>query len=47
MIDPEVLHRIVPGVESLEAAPDGSYKLVLKAGVGAIKGTYTRHDSLG
>jgi carbon monoxide dehydrogenase subunit G len=41
MIDPEVLRRIVPGVESLEAAPDGSYKLVLKAGVGAIKGVYT------
>lgn len=41
MIDPEVLRRIVPGVESLEAAPDGSYKLTLKAGVGAIKGTYT------
>jgi carbon monoxide dehydrogenase subunit G len=41
MIDPEVLRRIVPGVESLEANPDGSYNLVIKAGVGAIKGVYT------
>lgn len=41
MIDPEVLRRCVPGVESLEANPDGSYKMNLKAGVGAIKGVYT------
>jgi len=41
MIDPEVLRRCVPGCESLEANPDGSYKMILKAGVGAIKGVYT------
>ena len=41
MIDPEVLRRCVPGCESLEANPDGSYKMIMKAGVGAIKGTYT------
>jgi hypothetical protein len=41
MTDPEVLRRCVPGCQSLEANPDGSYKLVMKAGVGAIKGVYT------
>ncbi len=41
MIDPEVLKRCVPGVESLETSPDGSYKMTLKAGIGTIKGTYT------
>lgn len=41
MIDPEVLRRCVPGCQSLEAAQDGSYKMTLKAGVGAIKGVYT------
>ena len=40
LVDPEVLRRCVPGVESLEANPDGSYKMSLKAGVGAIKGSY-------
>ncbi|HYE72852.1 MAG TPA: carbon monoxide dehydrogenase subunit G [Blastocatellia bacterium] len=41
MIDPEVLRRCVPGCQSLEATEDGSYKMTLKAGVGAIKGVYT------
>jgi hypothetical protein len=40
MIDPAVLQRCVPGCESLEANPDGSYKMTLKAGVGSIKGTF-------
>lgn len=38
--DPQVLRRCVPGCESLEAAPDGAYKMTLKAGIGAIKGVY-------
>jgi uncharacterized protein len=41
MTDPEVLRRCVPGCQSLEAGDDGSYKMTLKAGVGAIKGVYT------
>src|SRR5262245_183403 len=41
MISPEVLQRCIPGCDSLEANEDGSYKMVLKAGVGSIKGVYT------
>jgi uncharacterized protein len=40
MIDPDILSRCVPGVQSLENTEDNSYKLVLKTGVGAIKGVY-------
>lgn len=40
MTDPEVLKRCVPGCQSLEAGEDGSYKMVLKAGVGSIKGVF-------
>ena len=41
LIDPDVLSRCVPGVQSLETTAGTSYKLVLKTGVGAIKGVYT------
>lgn len=41
LIDPAVLQRCVPGCESLEAAEDGSYKMLMKAGVGSIKGSFT------
>jgi len=41
MIDPEILRRCVPGLQSLEAAGDGYYKMTLKAGVGSIKGVFT------
>jgi carbon monoxide dehydrogenase subunit G len=40
MTDPEVLQRCVPGCQSLEAGEDGLYKMVLKAGVGSIKGVF-------
>ena len=40
LIDPAVLQRWVPGCESLEASEDGSYKMLLKAGVGSIKGVF-------
>ncbi|HZS05573.1 MAG TPA: carbon monoxide dehydrogenase subunit G [Blastocatellia bacterium] len=40
MIDPEVLGRCVPGVQSLEATGDGTYKMVLKTGIGSIKGLF-------
>ena len=41
MIDPAVLQRCVPGCETLEAAEDGSYKMLMKAGVGSIKGSFS------
>lgn len=47
MIDPEILRRCVPGCQSLEAAGDDSYKMVLKAGVGSIKGVFTGSIKLG
>ena len=40
MIDPDVLSRCVPGVQSLENTEGTSYKVTLKTGVGAIKGMY-------
>lgn len=40
LIDPAVLQRCVPGCEALEADEDGSYKMLLKAGVGSIKGVF-------
>jgi uncharacterized protein len=41
LIDPQVLQRCVPGCQSLEVVEDGSFKMSLKAGVGAIKGVFT------
>jgi len=41
MIDPAVIRRVVPGLESLEETPDGSYRMTMKAGVGSIKGVFT------
>src|SRR5215475_12616557 len=41
LVDPEILRRCVPGCQSLEAVGDGSYKMILKAGVGSIKGIFT------
>ncbi len=41
MTSPEVIQRCVPGCQSLEEAEDGSYKMTLKAGVGAIKGVFS------
>lgn len=41
LIDPDILSRCVPGVQSLERTEENSYKLSLKTGVGAIKGVYS------
>ena len=41
MIDAEVLKRCIPGCESLDQQPDGSYKMSLKVGVGSIRGVYS------
>src|SRR2546425_5276633 len=40
LTDPEVLRRCIPGCESLEKTDENSYAATLKAGVGAIKGTF-------
>ena len=40
LIDPQVLQRCIPGCESLEKTGDDAYALTIKAGIGAIKGTF-------
>src|SRR5215468_3586418 len=40
LIDPEVLRYAIPGCESLEKVGDDLYTATMKAGVGAIKGTF-------
>jgi carbon monoxide dehydrogenase subunit G len=40
LTDPEVLRRCIPGCESLEKIGENLYAATLKAGVGAIKGTF-------
>jgi carbon monoxide dehydrogenase subunit G len=40
LIDPKILQRCIPGCESLEKTSTDTYAAILKAGVGAIKGTF-------
>jgi carbon monoxide dehydrogenase subunit G len=40
LIDPQVLQRCIPGCESLEKTADDSYAVTIRAGIGAIKGTF-------
>ena len=40
LTEPDVLRRAIPGCESLEKIGDDLYAATLKAGVGAIKGTF-------
>lgn len=40
LIDPQVLQRCIPGCESLEKNGDDAYAVTIKAGIGAIKGTF-------
>ena len=40
LIDPEVLRYAIPGCESLEKIGDDLYAATMKAGIGAIKGTF-------
>ncbi len=40
LTEPEVLRRAIPGCESLEKTSEDSYMATMKAGVGAIKGTF-------
>ncbi|MDX6306050.1 MAG: uncharacterized protein QOI77_3019 [Blastocatellia bacterium] len=40
LTDPKILQRCIPGCESLEQTAENTYAAILKAGVGAIKGTF-------
>src|SRR5947208_16470975 len=40
LTEPEVLRRAIPGCESLEKTSENTYTATMKAGVGAIKGTF-------
>ena len=40
LTDPQVLQRCIPGCESLEKTGDDAYAITIKAGIGAIKGTF-------
>jgi uncharacterized protein len=40
LVDPEVLRESIPGCQSLEKTGDDLYTATMKAGVGAIKGTF-------
>jgi carbon monoxide dehydrogenase subunit G len=40
LIDPKILQRCIPGCETLEQTADNSYVATMKAGVGAVKGTF-------
>ena len=40
LVDPEVLRHAIPGCESLEKTGDNLYTATMKAGIGAIKGTF-------
>lgn len=41
LLDPAVLAKTIPGCEKLTATGENRYTAVIKAGVGAIKGTFT------
>ncbi|MCL6454847.1 MAG: carbon monoxide dehydrogenase subunit G [Alicyclobacillus sp.] len=41
--DPEILRAAIPGCESMTLNGEGSYDVVLRLGVAAIKGEYTGH----
>ena len=46
LMDPEVLRRSMPGCEKLEPNGENSYRAVMKAGVGPVKGTFNSEVSL-
>jgi uncharacterized protein len=40
LVDPQILQRCIPGCESLAQTGDNIYVATMKAGVGAVKGTF-------
>lgn len=43
LLEPEVMSRILPGIEAFEPAGDDRFDVVLSLGVPAVKGTYKGH----
>ncbi|MGD0074187.1 MAG: carbon monoxide dehydrogenase subunit G [Candidatus Binataceae bacterium] len=41
MLDPEVMARVIPGVEKFEVVGPDKYAVQVKLGVPSVKGTYT------
>jgi carbon monoxide dehydrogenase subunit G len=41
--DPDLLRQCIPGCESLEPQPDGRYLAKVRAGIAAVKGTFSGH----
>lgn len=41
LLDPEVMSRILPGVEEFQATGEDRFQVVLKLGVPAVSGTYS------
>ena len=46
LIDPQILQKCIPGCESLERTEENAYVATMKAGVGAVKGTFKGHVRL-
>ena len=46
LVDPGVLHRCIPGCESMAATSAESYEAVLKIGVAGLKGRYVGKASI-
>jgi carbon monoxide dehydrogenase subunit G len=40
LMDPAILQSCLPGCDELQPVGDGHYRVVLRAGVGAVKGTF-------
>ena len=40
LLDPDVLSRVLPGVEKFEPLGGDRYRILVKLGVGAVRGTY-------
>ncbi|MBS1791722.1 MAG: carbon monoxide dehydrogenase subunit G [Acidobacteria bacterium] len=47
LVSPDILQRCVPGCQSLETNEDGSYNMVMKTGIGSIKGVFNGLIRLG
>lgn len=46
LLSPETLSSCIPGCESFEETGENSYRVVMKVGIGAVRGTYTGEVSL-
>ena len=46
LLSPETLASCIPGCESFESTGENGYRVVMKVGIGAVRGTYTGEVSL-